>query len=191
MRELDFTLEDVGDPLLFTAMVTRERLSGLHRQIHLLLVLLGRLGSACGSTDADALMLARAERAIGGAHTNLLEAGDDIERALRRRVLPHWYCGITPFELDALEEGGDPISRKLTASRERMAGVHAELDMLLVLLIVLDRTCQDVGHWQLARAKRAVRKARKQLAWARAELERAFPRGPFREHDLELGRRTS
>jgi hypothetical protein len=191
MRELDFTLEDVGDPLLFTAMVTRERLKGLHRAIHLLLLLLGRLESAWASADSGALSVAPVKRALGGAHTNLLEAGDDIERALRRRVLPHWYCGITPFELDALEEGGDPISRKLTASRERMAGVHAELDMLLVLLIVLDRTCQDVGHWQLARAKRAVRKARKQLAWARAALERAFPRGPVREGGVSFGRRTS
>jgi hypothetical protein len=69
--------------------------------------------------------------------------------------------------------------------------VHAELEMLLVLLIVLDRTCQDEGHWQLARAKRAVRKARKQLAWARAELERAFPRGPVREGGVSFGRRTS
>ncbi len=189
MRELDFTLEDVGDPMLFTVRVTRHRLSGMQAELDLLLVLLGVLKRARPTRKAA---LARARRGVGAARRQLLSVGDDMERALMRRrdVFGSYYGRSRPTEF-ALEEKGDPVRSTLKAIRERMVRVHDELHMLLVLLLVFERIRQNVGRRQLGKAKRTVRDARRELIEARAQVEYAFGGEPDRAGGVESSGQTS
>ncbi len=186
---MDFTPEDIGDPMLFTVKVTRHRLAGMQAQLDLLLLLLLLLERTCRATEAGAR---KARRAVGNARRQLVGAGDDVERALRGRGRPDLFGGDSeggPIEF-ALEEEGDRMKSTLKVTRERIAGVHAQLDLLLVLLLVLGRICQNADGRPLGRAKRAVVIARRHLVDARAQLERVFTgeRGP---DGAELGRQTS
>ncbi len=79
----------------------------------------------------------------------------------------------------------------LRATRERMADVHAKLDLLLVLLLVFGRTWKDLRRKPLARTKRAVRSARAELMEARAELDRAFGRELHASGGTQVARQTS
>ncbi len=184
---MDFTLEDVGDPMLFTVRVTRHRLSGMQAELDLLLVLLGVLKRARPTTKAS---LGKARRAVGAARQQLLGVGDDMERALRptSALYPASYRN-KPIEL-AREEKGDPVRSTLKATRERMVRVQGELDMLLVLLLVFGRR-QHVGRRRLAQAKRAVREARGEFVEARAQVERAFTGELDPDGELELAGQTS
>ncbi len=183
---MDFTLEDVGDPILFTVRVTRHRLSGMRAELDLLLLLLGVLERARPSKAS----LGRARRAVGDARQQLLSVGDDMERALTRRSTPYpAYYGSKPIEF-ALEEKGDPVRSTLKATRERMVRVLGELNMLLVLLLVFGRR-QHVGRRRLAQAKRAVREARRELVEARAQVERAFTGELDPGGECELAGQTS
>ncbi len=192
MTEMDFALEDIGDPMLFTVKVTRHRLAGMQTQLDLLLLLLLLLERTCRATEAGARPLGKARRAVGNARRGLGGAGDDVERAMRGRGRPDLFGGDSegrPIEF-ALEEEGDRMKSTLKVTRERIAGVHAQLDLLLVLLLVLGRICQNADGRPLGRAKRAVAIARRHLVDARAQLERVFTgeRGPG---GAELGRQTS
>lgn len=175
MRELDFTLEDVGDPMVFTLRATRLRLSRMQAELGLILALLGVLER---TRPASRIALARARRAVEAARRQLLGVGDDMERALMRRrdVFGGYYGRSRPIEfaLEALEKQGDPVRSTLKAIRERMTRVQAELGMLLVLLLVFGRIRQNVARRRLARAKRAIRDTRRELVEARAQVDRAF-----------------
>jgi hypothetical protein len=172
MSKTELSMENEVDPMPFKADATKDRLSGLQVELDLLLLLLEVLECACASARADAGPLTQAKRAVARARTELLGLGEDVQRALSLCIAVH--NSSYPARSFEFTEGqdGDPVMPALEATRERMDGMHAELDMLLALL--------NAGRRGLANAECAIRKARGQLAEAQLQMDRALTveRGP-------------
>ncbi len=168
MREMEFTLEDVGNAMHFANDVTEHRISWLREELEGLLSLVEVLRGAPLRQSASAGRLARVAATLRKVREELVAAGRELEAALWiRREFHDW--GPLPAKL-ALESVNDG----LRDARERVRAVQSKVDMLFVLCLVLGRVCKRVKRPPLLRAKRAVRAARVEMVRARAGVERVF-----------------
>ena len=190
VREMDFTLEDVGNPLVFAGRVSIERMYWLDERFVSLLVLLEIAERARPKRKVAGTLLVNATRAVEGARGELLRAEQDIQCALMGASWPSLRHLVARPRVPS-DDKLPPFTSSLRIARKQMTRLRSDCDLLLVFVLVMGRACRKVRPEPIAKAERAVRKARRKLEEARAEVERLFYARCEREVDAEPGRGTS
>jgi hypothetical protein len=169
---LEETREDFGDPRQFAMEVIRLRLYAMQEEFDFVDVLLVAAEGEGLKRPSSERRIARAKAGMKAAWQQVTVAGEDIGKGL---VGGAWrsLVDLAPGEF-ALEERGDALRCFLRAIRQRMTRLRRQLDLLLVLVAVLGRTCTRARSGPLARAKRTIREARDRFDGAVEEIARVY-----------------